>query len=65
MGAIKLRMNVIYPNLLFWFCQYARREREQRCRAYEFTPGKHAKVLSIRLTLSEANYLAFGDGFGR
>jgi hypothetical protein len=50
---------------LFWFCQYARREREQRCRAYEFTPGKHAKVLSIRLTLSEANYLAFGDGFGR
>jgi hypothetical protein len=37
-------MNVIDPNLSFGFCQYARRQREERRGAYEVAPGKHVKV---------------------
>jgi hypothetical protein len=37
-------MDVIYPNLSFGFRQYAWSKREERRRAYEFTPRKHAKV---------------------
>jgi hypothetical protein len=37
-------MDVIYPNLSLGFRKYPWRKREERRRAYEFTPGKHAKV---------------------
>ena len=50
-GAIQRGVNIVDPNFLLRLRKAMRSEREERRGANELTPGQHAKILAVQLSV--------------